>query len=154
MTEAEIQRCLATTLFHYRRHVCVPNVDFGFLPWEADLVVLRASGYADEVEIKISVADLRRDKHKSRHRWPRVGKALRIRQMYYAVPEDILLKIRADDLPRDAGIIAIRLIDEQLQIRRAEIVHPATRRDGARKLTPDEKYILARLGCIRFWTKT
>lgn len=150
MTETDIQKCLVTTLFHWRRHVCVPNVDFGFLPWEADLVVMRQSGYADEIEIKTTIGDLRADKRKGKHRWPRAGNALRIRQMYYAAPQDVLAKMRIDDIAATAGVISIREIDGKLK---AEITRPATALPGARKLTAQEQFRLARLGCIRFWTK-
>ena len=151
MTEADIQHCIVRTLFTYRRCVCVPNVDWGFLPWEADLVVLHASGYADEIEIKISVSDLRRDKNKAHHHTREIlPKGQRIRSRYYAAPEAVLARIRAGDVPADAGIIAVAEVNGRL---RAEVTRKAKAFAHARKLTPEEKYKLARLGCLRYWSQ-
>jgi hypothetical protein len=58
VTAKEIQKALALH-FDYRANVVVPNC--GFPGWEADLVVLRPSGWLEEVEVKVSIADLKRD---------------------------------------------------------------------------------------------
>lgn len=153
MTEAEIQRCLATTLFHWRRHICVPNVDWGFLPWEADLVVLRPSGWCDEIEIKTSIADLRRDKHKLRHRLQPImtwEKYQRIRKRYYAAPAEVWAKVKDDDLPDGSGRIVITDVDGRL---RATIVVEAKIIPGSRRLNDSERFALARLGCLRYWCR-
>ena len=44
-----------------RQNLVVPNVSWGLLNYEADVVSLTPSGYATEVEIKVSKADLLAD---------------------------------------------------------------------------------------------
>jgi hypothetical protein len=51
--------------FNSRQNLIVPNVHWGWmLQYEADMVILRQSGYAVEVEIKVSAADIKRDLRK------------------------------------------------------------------------------------------
>lgn len=69
MTSGEITRFLAHRHWSVHRELIVPNVA-GLLTHEADMCVLRKSGWMEEVEIKISKADFRREfSHKSfKHR--------------------------------------------------------------------------------------
>jgi len=68
-TEASVTRRLAHH-FNYGKNLIVPNYGKGLVGWEADLVVVRPSGWAIEVEVKISIADLKAEfKHKvEKHR--------------------------------------------------------------------------------------
>jgi len=52
--------------FKFLTNLVIPNVSYGFLPYEADLLVLMKSGWVDEVEIKVSLSDLKADA-KKRH---------------------------------------------------------------------------------------
>lgn len=69
MTAFEIQRALAFRHWSTRKQIIVPNC--GFPGWEADLLVLHPSDWLDEVEIKISASDFRREfKTKAaKHKW-------------------------------------------------------------------------------------
>lgn len=75
------ERHVATAVAHwfdYRANIVLPNYSNGLTRagYEADLVVVRPSGWADEVEIKVSLADYRaefRSKPK-RHRILQEGK--------------------------------------------------------------------------------
>lgn len=68
ITSDLITRALAVRYFGYRKNVVVPRCNFA--GWEADVLVLRPSGWMEEVEIKISVADFRREftKKADKHR--------------------------------------------------------------------------------------
>jgi len=86
-----------------RRNIVVPNVSWGMpgLFYEADVVSLTPSGYATEIEIKVSKSDLLRDK-KKRHN----HKSKLFKYLYFAVPEklqDIALKV----IPEHAGLLVV-----------------------------------------------
>jgi len=86
--------------FGWRQNVIVPNVHWGLgLHYEADLVVLRPSGWAIEIEIKISAADIRADLKKLRqHNSPL------FRELYFAVPECLT---ENPNIPAHAGILSV-----------------------------------------------
>jgi len=132
--------------FPYRRYVCVPNVSWGLdLAGEADVVALSGSGYLTEIEIKISVADFRRDAGKRKHRLPNGSAHGLVSAFYYAMPDTIWPKIEAE-FPPHAGLI---LVDDEY---RARVVIKAPAR-ACRKLRDDEREQLGRLGTMRYWTR-
>lgn len=59
MTSADITKTLARSHWKYFKHICVPRCCLAGS--EADLLVLQPSGWLEEVEIKISVADFKRE---------------------------------------------------------------------------------------------
>lgn len=69
MTSADVTRSLVR-MFSPHKNLVVPNCCTK-LAWEADLLVVRPSGWAEEFEIKVSIADFRRefvtkeDKHRA-----------------------------------------------------------------------------------------
>lgn len=129
--------------FPYRRYLCVPNLSWGLdIDGEADLVALSSSDYLTEVEIKISVADFRRDANKWKHR--RQVKSPLVCQFYYAMPTAIWTKVEGE-FPESAGLILY-------QDQRARIAIPAPRRP-CRKLSASEREQLGRLGTMRYWTR-
>lgn len=150
-------------LFPYRRYLCVENVSWGLLPWEADLVCMaEGSGYLTEVEIKISHADLKNDFAKDKHTrmWPNTGWPL-LRRFYYAVTADVhRLATKAgtwDRAPPHAGIIVANQVkfephQNRLDVVRCDVVRPAKTLHG-RTLRDGERYDLARLGVMRYWTR-
>lgn len=148
--------------FPYRRYLCVENISWGLLPWEADLVCMSGDGYLTEVEIKISHADLKADFVKDKHTrmWPNNGWPM-IRRFYYAVTEDVhRLATKAgtwDRAPPHAGIIVAKRVvrppdSTLLDIVRCDVERPA-KTLPARALRDGERYELARLGVMRYWTR-
>ena len=84
MTAREVEIGVADK-FNYRQNVIVPNVSWGIgLRYEADLVVLRPSGYAVEVEIKVNASDIKADL-KKRHQHD----SKLFRELWFAVPEEL-----------------------------------------------------------------
>jgi len=134
--------------FNSRANVIVPNVYFGLgLPYEADLVVLRPSDWAIEIEIKISAADIKADL-KKRHRHD----SLLFRQLYFAVPEAL-----ADhpDIPDSAGILSVCQINNPYRNEPNLVVknkRAAALRKGAVKWKPSLRQKLCELAAMRIWT--
>src|SRR5262245_35861210 len=100
MTALEIETIIAYK-FGVRRNIIVPNVSWGLGLHECDILIVSQSGYATEVEIKISKYDLKKDLVKGH------GHANdKIKYLVFAIPEKIEQHI--DLIPAEAGIIVIR----------------------------------------------
>lgn len=130
--------------FHARKHIAVvPNVSWGLLPWEADLIVCSKAGYLTEVEIKISMSDWKADLLKAKHRasWPELAM---IKRFYYAAPPE--LASRYDELALDSKIGVIAVAESGITVLRE-----ARDRPGFRKLTEKEIMKILRLAAIKAW---
>lgn len=137
--------------FPYSRFIAVENVSWGFVTWEADLLACSSSGYLYEVEIKVSIADLKRDR--SKRRWV-VGSGIneRVRGMWFAMPPEIWAhKDAAAAVPADCGVIVVDLNAETYS-GACRIERPC-KRQPARKLNDRECLQLARLGVMRYWSR-
>lgn len=145
-TAAEIEVALAYWL-GARQNLMVPNVSWGLLDYECDLMVLLQSGYAAEIEIKITRSDLRRDQEKKHKHNSNL-----MRYLYFAVPEK--LKMDVGEIPERAGIVIVK---PELEApgysygSNVELVRRPQANAMARKLTDAEKFRLARLGALRIW---
>ena len=130
---------------HYdpRRNLIVPNVSWGFGVHECDMLVVSKSGYATEIEIKVSKGDLIKDakkehKHESR----------KICRLYFAIPKSLSEKIGNDVelmIPSGAGLIEV---SEEGNLHFRIIAKDKNRY----KLTVQEMYVVARLGAIKYWS--
>jgi hypothetical protein len=75
-------------LIGYRNHTIVPNVSWGLgLRHECDMLVLDKKGQFTEIEIKISLADLKADFKKPHGHASKI-----ITRLVYAIPKDMLEK--------------------------------------------------------------
>jgi len=74
--------------FYCRQHLVIPNVDWGFLNHEADLLIVSKAGYLTEVEIKRTWADFKADFKKKHTHYDS-----KLSHFYYAVPEKIAQKV-------------------------------------------------------------
>lgn len=133
--------------FNFRQNIIVPNIHWGLgLNYEADIVVLRPSGYAMEIEIKVSRADIGADMKKRQNHNSNL-----FRQLWFAMPQQI-----ADDsrIPERAGILAI--IEYAGSIRRERFLVKTIRAPKtntvAHKFTDVEIKHLLELGCMRIWS--
>jgi hypothetical protein len=136
-TAKEIERQIAV-YFGIRTHIIVPNVSWSMLSYEADLVVLHSSGYADEVEIKVTRSDLLRD-GKKRHNHD----SDRFRRLWFAIPQKLEKSIL--DIPEAAGVLIVKQSGIVREFRKPKI------NKVAMKFTDEEAFNLARLGCMRVW---
>jgi hypothetical protein len=128
-------------LFNYRQNLIVPNVFWGWdLRHEADLIVVSRSGYATEIEIKISKSDLVKDFRKGhRHYSPKISR------LYYAVPESLIETVK-ELAPATAGIISVSPKKKACFVRRAKAL------PGRRVITENERMKLLELAAMRIWS--
>jgi hypothetical protein len=131
---------------HYdtRQHIIVPNcyINFGTsADHECDLIIIKRSGYAEEIEIKMSKSDLKADfKKKHGH----VGE--RLQHLYYAMPVELYEQCK-ELIPEYAGVFTITKYEDRGF---ARCVKSAPKKQ-CRKLTTDEQLKIARLGVMRIW---
>lgn len=140
--------------FDYTKKLVVFNVigQSDKLPlWhECDILVCSNSGYLTEIEIKRSYADFLNDfKKKHDH------KSNYIKNFYYCIPEKIKDKVlnflntfeNKEDWRINAGIIVFYEDTDWIDI----VKNPKENKESI-KLTLEQKYYLARLGCLRIIT--
>jgi hypothetical protein len=125
--------------FGFRQNIIVPNICWGLGVHECDLLVIRKSGYALEVEIKVSISDLKQDAKKQHEH-----KSNKIKELYFAIPEQ--MKSAIEYIPERAGIL---LVEEPARV---HILREARVNPLARKLTEQEITKVLHLGCMRIWT--
>lgn len=148
---AQIEVALAK-YFDYRANVIVPNVSWGFLNHEADLLIMNKTGYLTEIEIKRSWADFLADFRKDH-----THDDSKISWFYYAVPESIVDKCKAKlaeiDPNKKWGLIRYG-IDLYEECYPCIVYMPSnsTRHQIEKKLTIEEQFKLARLGVMRTWS--
>lgn len=145
ISTAEMEVAIAKHI-GFRRNIIVPNISWGFDGMhECDVFYVRKSGYAVEIEIKISKSDFLND-FKKEH--GHVDSENRISEFYYAMP-DYLLEIVEDMIPKNAGIIECRRTGS---IVRAYTKRKAKRIKNCRKLTIEEQLRILHLGTMRIWS--
>lgn len=145
--------------FNARVNLIVTNIHWGMFIHEMDLLVLTKAGYASEVEIKVSRADLVKDKEK---RHGHFDSQHRIKHLYFAIPEK--LRPHIEHIPERAGIIIVsksmgrfgrytkdgyETYEQQTYpcdvIRQPQVL-------SKYKFSEKERYNMARLGAMRIWT--
>ena len=136
--------------FNPRQNIIVPNISWGFLSHEADLYIIRPSGYAVEVEIKISKSDFLADfKKKHNHN----DKGNHISEFYYAIPIKLYDEC-VNLIPKDAGILVCEKYYDDIMDRtyiNVRTKRKAIRIKNAKKLTEKEISQISRLGSMRIW---
>ena len=143
MNTLEMEIALANH-FNYRQNLIVPNVSWGMVLMhkplhECDLLVLTASGYLWEVEIKISKQDLIADqKKKHKHFHPA------LKRLYFALPES--MEDQAHEVPDDAVII---LVKKKRYYSCTQIRKPKIKK--GLQLNQKQRLKLAELGAMRIW---
>lgn len=127
--------------FGTRENFIIPNVFWGLgFRYELDLLIVKSSNYAYEVEIKRSLADLKADKKKNIF----AHNSNRIRKLFFAVPLE--LKEQALELiPDKAGLL---IVDEFLRVYLAKF--PKINKNAI-KLTEKERLKLGDLCSMRIW---
>ncbi len=124
-----------------RQNLIVPNIDYGMDLYECDILSLNRTGYATEVEIKVSKHDLIKDKEK----WHGHHNN-KIADLFFAVPEK-LREIALAHIPKRAGLfIAKKDYDGFIWV---EVVKNCLRNKDAVKWSDKDRCKLARLGAMR-----
>ena len=103
MTTLQMEIALMSWL-DIREHIVVPNVSWGLCHdlHECDIISLTHSGYATEVEIKISKEDLLADKAKAHDHKHKL-----IKYLYYAVPDE-MKNFALENIPENTGLLVVR----------------------------------------------
>jgi hypothetical protein len=102
LTCKQIQQTLFTT-YGKGGSIVVPNCCA--LTHEADLLVLRKTGYIAEFEIKVSRSDFKADfKKVDKHNFLRAGHKWCANEFYYACEDGL---IKPDEVPEYAGLVYI-----------------------------------------------
>jgi hypothetical protein len=143
MRAIEIEYVVAN-MFGIRRNIIVPNACWGLGVHECDLLIIRESGSAVEIEIKVSKSDLKKDAEK---RHGHLNK--KIKQLYFAVPES-LAEACIEYAPQRAGIITVEAWTTY-PFGKATIRRKAVANKLAIGFTPEETQKAARLAAMRIW---
>jgi hypothetical protein len=139
--EAHLQIACAR-YFDARKNIIAPNISWGMgFKHECDLLVLTPSGYAYEIEIKVTKADLRADARKTHGHFSK-----KIGRLYYAVP-GVLRDFALANIPERAGLLTVK----QPTWLWAEKVRDAARTSDY-QWSVDERLKLAHLGAMRIWS--
>ena len=125
--------------YDWSKNLIVPNVYWEF-DHELDLCVVSKAGYITEIEIKVSLSDLKKDREKTHLHYDKKG---RIKYLYFAIPAKLAKHI--EHIPDNAGVYVVTT--------KGRVVKIADPKPwlNARKLTDKEQYQVARLGAIRIW---
>jgi hypothetical protein len=121
-----------------RENLIVPNVSWGFNIHECDLLSISSKGYLTEVEIKISLSDLKKDKEKYHGHYDD-----RIKYLYFAIPAKLAKHI--EYIPKRAGIFIITTKGRVYKIAKPKY------NKKANPISDKDKYKIARLGALRIW---
>jgi hypothetical protein len=143
MKAVEVELAVAN-LFGIRRNVIIPNASWGMGLHECDLLIIRDTGNAVEVEIKVSKADLKKDAEK---RHGHISN--RIKQLYFAVP-DYLAEACIEYAPQRAGVITVERWDGWPFVK-ATFRRPAVTNKDSRAFTQDEIRKASHLAAMRVW---
>ena len=127
-----------------RQNLIVPNVSWGIANLhECDLLALSKSNYATEIEIKISKADILKDKEKLHgHRHNHIAR------LYFAVPVD-LTDYALFHIPDRAGLYSVSRNSNHAYGYKIELVRQCKRNTKAVKWSDNERFQLARIGALR-----
>ena len=112
---------------------------------ECDMLIVSKKCYLTEVEIKISLSDLKAD-FKKEHQ----HKDENIKNFYYAFPEEIkekALKL----IPKECGILIAVKKEDGIQYREIECYRKLKINKEARPINDKVLSMIYRLGYLRYW---
>ncbi len=135
------------------------NVSWGLFNWgEVDLLVCSKALYLTDVEIKLSISDLRADFRKRKWRSNRFKAD--IKHHYYAVPKEI--EVRAISVIEqhrpNSGIIVVEKKlcgsgGNEYHIESCRVLKQSKANNKAKAFPGDKLINLARLSMFRYWRK-
>jgi hypothetical protein len=152
ITEKIIQRQLYDFYIKLGHKLIAPNIYLHYS--EADLITVQASGYVNEIEIKINKADFKRDFEKRKHKYYAAARAKKARSFahlpnyfWFAFPHKLLDKIDFD-VPDYYGLITLRNYGMEVYYpvihRRAKFLHK-------KKVTDKQVRQIARSLMFKMW---
>jgi hypothetical protein len=131
--------------FSWRTNLIVPNVSWGFGIHECDLLIVTKAGYCYEIEIKVSLSDLKHDLDKKHKHKSKI-----IKKLYFAIPE-YLLSSAEKFIPEHAGIL--KVVENKNKFSNINYCkqHREAKNNEVEKLTEEQRLQIARLGTMRIW---
>jgi len=138
MHSGEIELALAR-YFDTRENLIVPNISWGLNLHEIDLLVLNSSNYAYEIEIKISLSDLKADQNKKHQHLSN-----KIKRLYFAVPLELKLEA-LKYIPERSGLFIVE-DNTRVTLIKLPIINK-----NARKFNDNEIKKLYELSNMRLW---
>lgn len=135
-------------LIGYRQNTIVPNVSWGLgLRHECDMLVLDVNNRFTEIEIKISMSDLRADFKKGHNHSSNF-----ISRLVYAFPDELLDRA-LPIIPDKCGIIVVKTVERFNTVIHIAEWYRQCKHDRT-KQKPDQKMIekFYHLGCMRIWS--
>lgn len=132
-----------------RQNIIVPNVSWGIAGLhECDILSLSPSGYATEIEIKVSKSDLLMDRHKMHGHIHN-----HIKYLFFAVPLH-LQAVALENIPDRAGLVVVeKKLVHGIHGRnfryQTNTVKPPVPNKNCWKWTEKERFQLTRLGTMR-----
>jgi hypothetical protein len=144
------EKIIQKSLFHFynclNHKLIVPNIYLHYS--EADLITVQASGYVNEIEIKLTKADFVRDFKKRKHQY--MAESMIQRRLHtpnyfwFCIPQELLPKIDLD-IPDVYGMILVNENGHCPAIhKRAKIMH-------REKVTEKQIRQIARSVMYKFW---
>jgi hypothetical protein len=138
-SEYSLQNALSL-YFDMFLNIIVDNLN-SIVGHECDLLILNNKTlYAQEVEIKISKSDLKRDESKHHHH-----KSNMIRKLWFAFPSTMDKPDCIELVPENAGVLIVSNTGH-ITIRKDAVINKF-----AKKWTFEQAFKLARLASIRYW---
>ena len=132
--------------FDFGKNVIVPNYMKGLTnAGEADLLVLRPSDWAEEIEIKISAADFKAEfKHKPTKHTKLTNGKHHCKKYWFAMPLDLALELKKD-IPEYAGLLGVNGWKD------VRVVKPAPVLKNASKVPAESKDKMMKSIYSRYW---
>lgn len=166
MTSTEVQKALvgygSNCLWSPQKVMAARNT-VSVSQWESDLLIIHPSGWCWEIEIKVSVADFRREfktksgKHAAILRGHTVGYSGRlrptiVRQFYFAMPVEVWEKVKGE-IQEYAGVILLDDSRRDAWKRLRPWIEKKPKSLPARKCTETDRVNLLRSIYYRSWDK-
>ena len=102
-----ISKLLCNKRWDYRVDICLERTKF--FAWESDILILNKSKHLEEIEIKVSVSDFKRDFKDKKAKHDKISRGLTpLTHFWFAVPNTIAKEVRPF-LPSYAGLLVINV---------------------------------------------
>jgi hypothetical protein len=164
--ESRMQYALTrrNNLFDFGKYAIVPNVGWGLgLNHESDLLCLSKKGVFHEVEIKVTMSDLKADTKKCHNHYSKF-----IKHLWFAIPDTLSIEQSLEFIPDYSGLVVVSAYyvekDNGIKVKYINKQKYSTKiirkpRPGLRKGffdAPKQETIIKflRLGVLRMWTDT